>query len=225
MFLRRPLTYAAVTLTAWGLLFVIGVLAQAVDLPDGITPTLTDPGFLFFVLSEGIIVHIAIEDIRSHSVRIHEAVWRGVVRFVPLLLMTIIVVIGFFVGWVLLIVPSMMLMSAWCVGGPVCVFERLGPWKSLNRSRYLTRGFRWKLFALLLLSGLSSLAFSLLCRTGLFYVMQLDVEYAEPLFIIMSGGQSIVLASFGAIGSAVAYHDLRAVKEGVDVESIASVFD
>ena len=35
----------------------------------------------------------------------------------------------------------------------------------------------------------------------------------------------VVVGAFGAVLSAVVYHDLRVSKEGVDIDTIASVFD
>src|SRR5258708_17090641 len=52
----------------------------------------------------------------------------------------------------LFIVPGLILYMMWSVATPACVVERLGPFRSMARSRALTKGHRWKIFGLLLLT-------------------------------------------------------------------------
>ena len=50
----------------------------------------------------------------------------------------------------LLVIPALILYVMWFVAIPVCVVEQLGPFRSLGRSRQLTKGHRWKILGLLL---------------------------------------------------------------------------
>ena len=82
----------------------------------------------------------------------------------------------------------------------------------------MTKSHRWKLFGLALLLIIPSLGSSLI-ELGLAAV-------AGPIVGLI--GRLIwreILAAFAAVVVAVTYHDLRVVKEGVDIEQIAVVFD
>ena len=105
------------------------------------------------------------------------------------------------------------------VAVPVCVVERPGVATSMSRSWNLTKGFRWKIFALQLLFFL----FQLLVGAVLGGVGGLVVS-AELLPLLLIIIQAIVV-SLSAVVSAVGYHDLRRAVEGIDTEQLAAVFD
>jgi hypothetical protein len=116
------------------------------------------------------------------------------------------------------IIPGLIFYTTLFVGLPPCVVERLGPWTSLRRSRDLTKGYRWKLFAFALLLLVADLGGSAIA-SGL-------GALAGPMAGL--GGQLIwtgIWASFSAIVIAVTYYDLRVIKEGVVIDQIAAVFD
>ncbi|HMI19035.1 MAG TPA: hypothetical protein VK533_05775 [Sphingomonas sp.] len=62
---------------------------------------------------------------------------------------------GFILGFVLLVVPGIMLLTMWAVVGPVLVAERTGLFETFSRSRALTRNTRWRIFLLLLVAGIA----------------------------------------------------------------------
>ena len=49
-----------------------------------------------------------------------------------------------------LIVPAFIAATMIFVATPVCVVERLGPFKSLRRSAALTKGCRWRVFGMMI---------------------------------------------------------------------------
>jgi hypothetical protein len=59
--------------------------------------------------------------------------------------------IGVIIGFVLLIVPGIILMLMWALAIPVAVLEDAGLGDALSRSRYLTKDHRWRVFAIFLL--------------------------------------------------------------------------
>jgi len=120
----------------------------------------------------------------------------------------------------LLVIPGAIAMVMLWVAVPVAVTERCGPVKSLGRSRQLTKGNRWRIFGIILVV--------ILIQFGLSIVNELILGAA-------AGGGSLVASAIGlligiffallfAVISAVGYHDLRAAKEGADIEQIAAVF-
>ena len=104
------------------------------------------------------------------------------------------------------------------VAMPVCIVERLGPVKSLGRSSMLTKGHRWKVFGLWLV---------IMLVTAVGAGMLGGIGYATGPIVggLLKLIWGALAGAFNAIMVVVAYHDLRVVKEGVDTDHIASVFD
>jgi hypothetical protein len=170
-------------------------------------------------LTTAIILHAAFQHMRGRPIRLVESISCGLSRFLMLLGVMLLYGLGVILGLLLLIVPGIMLMVMWYVAVPVCVVENAGADQGLRRSAALTKGLRWKVFALLLLfyvlnvAGGESLAS--VARTWGTYWVQIATE------VVWQGLSN----GFGSVLIAVAYYYLRVAKEGVDVDQIAAVFD
>jgi hypothetical protein len=66
-----------------------------------------------------------------------------------LILVGIVTGIGIAIGFVLIIVPGLILITIWSVVAPVVVLERPGGLKPLGRSRELVRGNGWQVFGVI----------------------------------------------------------------------------
>ena len=64
------------------------------------------------------------------------------------------------IGFVLLIVPGLFLLTIWALVAPVVVIERKGVMASLERSRELVRGHGWQVFAVIVVLLLLNLVLS-----------------------------------------------------------------
>ena len=170
-------------------------------------------------LAVAINLHAAFQSMRGRPVSLGESVAGGLSRFLPLLGVMILFTLGATLGFLLLIVPGIILMVMWYVAVPACVLERTGPARSLGRSRELTKGYRWKIFGLILLvyvlSIIGSVLGSLLVNTAA------GMWGAAIVQLIWQG----LAAGFGTVMIAVVYYYLRVAKEGIDVDQIAAVFD
>jgi hypothetical protein len=69
----------------------------------------------------------------------------------PLLAVSIIAGIGIGIGFVLLIVPGLILLTFWSVVAPVTVLERPGVFSAFGRSWRLVRGYAWPVFGTIVL--------------------------------------------------------------------------
>lgn len=110
---------------------------------------------LFWALSilyQGMVVEL-VQDVldgrRDHSVgqllRSVEPV------FWPLVGVSILFGIGVGIGFVLLIIPGVILLVIWSVVAPVTVLERPGVFAAFRRSRELVRGNGWNVFGVIML--------------------------------------------------------------------------
>ncbi|MBC2666165.1 hypothetical protein H7F51_11615 [Novosphingobium flavum] len=75
----------------------------------------------------------------------------GIYKALPVFALMLLWALGVWVGMILLIVPGLILMTMWSVSLPSLVSGDSGVIGSFGRSRELTKGSRWKIFALILL--------------------------------------------------------------------------
>jgi hypothetical protein len=66
-----------------------------------------------------------------------------------LILVGIVAAIGIVIGFVLIIIPGLILITIWAVAAPVVVLERPGVFAALGRSRELVRGNGWQVFGVI----------------------------------------------------------------------------
>jgi hypothetical protein len=119
----------------------------------------------------------------------------------------------------LLVVPGVIYASMIFVALPACVIERLRPMGSLRRSRELTKGYRWSMFAMLIFIGVVA---AMLSAGALLAATLIAGPFVGA---VANFAGDVLVGAFAAVLYAVVYRDLRAEKEGVDVEQLASVFD
>jgi hypothetical protein len=161
---------------------------------------------LFWALSvvyQGMVVEL-VQDIqdgrRDHSVL-------GLIRsvepvFWQLAAVSILFGIGLAIGFVLLIIPGLILMVIWSVVAPVTVLERPGVFAAFGRSRELVRGNGWNVFAVIVLVFLAVAVVSFgvaLAASSLGSVGQAFVQWAL----------NSALAPVTALSASVLYFALR----------------
>jgi hypothetical protein len=176
-------------------------------------------GIILYTLAQAIVLYGAFQDMRGRPVSLSESLQVGLQRFFPIVGLAIVMGIMVMLGFILLIVPGLILLTMWFVSTPACVVERLGPMRSLGRSSELTKGHRWKIFGLMLVLLLISMVVTPLIEFGFAAVG------GTMLVLIASLLWNGVWGAFYAISVVVTYHDLRVAKEGIDIEQIAAVFD
>jgi uncharacterized membrane protein len=137
----------------------------------------------------------------------------------------LVVSILFFVGFFLLLAPGVMAFCLTYVAVPICVVERPGIVAAIRRSMSLTKGYRWQIFGLFAVSFIASVFVSFGGRallSGGF--SRTTLQFTLPIMVFDYVWTSLYTA-FASILATVVYHQLRIVKEGMDVETIAGVFD
>jgi hypothetical protein len=170
-------------------------------------------------LSEAVVLYGAFEDMRGRPVNLLESVRIGLRRFFPVLGVAIGVPILTGLAAFMLVVPAFIVLSMLFVAMPACVVERLGPLKSMGRSAQLTKGHRWGIFGLWIVTTVAG------------GIVQSALEGLSnyvggaPLRLVVLLAWGALVGAFYAILVVVAYHDLRVAKEGVDTSQIAAVFD
>lgn len=169
-------------------------------------------------LSQAIVLFGAFEDMRGRPVDVIASLKVGLARFFPVVGVALLVGLLTALAAILLVFPAFIVMSMLFVAMPVCIVERLGPVKSLGRSSALTKGHRWKVFGLWLV-------IMLITAVGSGMLGGISVATGPIVGGLLKLIWGALAGAFNAIMVVVAYHDLRVVKEGVDTDRIASVFD
>lgn len=115
--------------------------------------------------------------------------WR---RLWPALGSGVMAMAGIFLGLVLFIVPGVILMVRWWVWVPACLVEGQGAGAALSRSAVLTKGRRWVVFLLLLVTvlvagALNQLADALIAvETGLAILSVLIYGFTTTFWSVLS---------------------------------------
>ena len=170
-------------------------------------------------IAAGFIVHGTLCELQGRPVGLREVFRRGLAALKPVALLALTETLAVLIGFVVLVVPGLILGVWFWVAVPVTVIERRGVMASLVRSRDLTAGSRWPIFVLLVLS--------LATTVGFVYGLTIVVDYRTAFWRSLAtelGGGSLLVA-FWAVVSAVSYFDLKRIKEGAGSDEMAGVFD
>jgi hypothetical protein len=119
-----------------------------------------------------------------------------------LILVGIVAAIGIVIGFVLIIVPGLILITIWSVAAPVVVLERPGVFAALSRSRELVRGNGWQVFGVI---------FVLYFLVGVFsLIIEGAAESAgSGAGIVVRVIVGVLTAPLSALAASVLYFELR----------------
>jgi len=172
------------------------------------------------------IISGAASDLNGRPVSVGESLRIGLRAFLPLIGLSILLGLALAFGFMLLIVPGVLMWLAWCVAVPAYVVEQPGVFASFERSADLTRGNRLRIFALGCVFVVAAIVISIvlgivggilgMVTAGLFVFV--NAAIISPII-------SAALAALASTLSAVLYMELRRVREGVGPQGLAAIFD
>ena len=172
-------------------------------------------------IAAGALIYGVFQQLRGKTAGILDCMRAGLARMWPVLGVGLLVGLFVAIGFILLIVPGIILYCRYWVAIPVAVVERPGVGASLSRSALLTQGHKGGVFLILLLLGIIHIVSDVLIEQS---ILGDSIETISPyLWAVL--GTNIGLGSIGAVMQAVGYHDLRAAKEGIGIEELTKVFE
>jgi len=185
-------------------------------------------GVLSLVL-QGTLVSGAISSLNGNRIDLNAMLSRGASAALPLFGLAILEGLGIGLGFLLLIVPGLILATLWSVAAPALVVERTGVFDAFSRSSDLTRGRRWPVFGLLVVYAILTWIVSAISGAILFAVgggLAAITAGSLPLFstALFSGIVATVFGALSASGVASLYYELRFTKEGVAPQAVLDTF-
>ncbi len=207
-------------------------LAEA--FPAAPTDATVGPFFLGLVLSllvtlvtsallQGILLRSAILHLGGRPADIGGSITATLGLVLPIIGLSILLGIAVVFGFMLLIVPGVILYCMFAVAVPVLVNERKGVFDSIGRSVQLTSGSRLMIFALavilLILYWVINAVFGLFGGAS----AMLMGEGAAALALLAALGGAVTSSISAAVYSAL-YVELLTVKEGATTDGLAQVF-
>jgi len=227
----------AVTFLALAALLMAPMLLATIYSAANVTPGPSSQLYVMVVVSgvlgmicayvlQASLVEGTVADLNGQRAGFSQCLSTGIRNVVPIIIIAILAYLGMALGIILLIVPGIMLAVSWAVVMPVRVIEQTSIGESFGRSRDLTKGFRWRIFWLLLIYVVlsSALQFGLRPLFGVAMLAQSVSALGYP-YLLLSWAVNVVLSSVLAVGVASTYYELRLVKEGIGAQQLAAAFD
>lgn len=179
---------------------------------------------------QGALVYATVQDMNGQKPDIGECLATGLRSFLPLLGLSILLGIAVVFGWVLFLVPGIMMLCAWCVAVPALVADRTGVMGAFSRSAQLTRGNRWRILGLgvivVIISMVISMVIGAVALALTFGAGALNpvALMTSPARIVGNALMSALSSALTSTGVAVLYVELRRVREGSGAEWLAEIF-
>ncbi len=171
-----------------------------------------------------VVVFGTVQDLRGQRASLGACISRGVTLVFPIFAVILLQAILIGIGLIALIIPGLIIMTVLWVAIPAAVIERPGVIASLGRSATLTKGARWPIFGILFLVAIAAIAIGWVLEKTLIPVPLYSVDGLTN-FLLVSWVVDALFSAFTAILAAVGYYHLRMQKEGVEIETLAAVFD
>jgi hypothetical protein len=166
-------------------------------------------------LAFGVLQHL-----RRRSVSTRECVTVGLSVMIPVIVVALLQFLAVMAGTMLCLIPGIVAAVVFAVAVPAAVEEKVGPIKAMQRSLVLTRDFRWGVFGILLV--LFFINFVLGVLIGITIGVSPGSLFVSQVLTML---YQIVASGIAATAGAFMYYRLRCIKESVDIDNLASVFD
>ena len=173
-------------------------------------------------------IHGYVRSAYQRPVDLRECFMAGLAKMFPMLLLLILWWLAIGLGWMLLIIPALILISMWSVAMPVLVSENLSVTQSFGRSRELTRGHRMAIFGVLVMvvvvlyAGLIIVGGVAASRVN--FVQMAFTAQSNPFVVIALGLAGWVMGMFVAALLSALYIELVQAKGSAPTGHLSEVF-
>ncbi|GLQ21259.1 hypothetical protein ACFFUB_06150 [Algimonas porphyrae] len=112
--------------------------------------------YLIFLgcLYYGFCMDVAYRTLIGYPVGLKDSMWRALPHAFPLMVIAFLFWTGFFLGYLALLVPALILTAGWAIPGPAYMFGGAPILGSFGESWRLTRGYKWWVWLINFVVGL-----------------------------------------------------------------------
>jgi hypothetical protein len=204
------------------LIYVLGGRAMLAD--QGVMRWVGSADVAAGSLAAAMLAHGVVTELRGQPLDLGESLRVGLRSLATSLAVGLTVALLVGLGNFAYYIPGMFAQTVFLLAVPAAVIEHTGFTYAFARSWKLTAGHRWSIFGAIFLIGLVTLAVgggaALAYRHGRAWTPELRANV-----IYLMAGAGMLLGAWMAVLANVAFHDLRRLKEGVDVSSLTRVFE
>jgi uncharacterized membrane protein len=186
---------------------------------------------VFAMLTQGALVRATAAHAEGRRASFAESVMAGMTMIVPLFLLSLVIGFGVSLASIFFLIPGIILYVMWSVASPALVEERFGVSSAISRSNYLTKGARWRVFAIQLImvamiylvAGAVALIASAVYG-GFANFMAASANGRPIWYLALDTLSQTVTAAVWATTQAALYLELRDWKDGPQTDTLAEVF-
>lgn len=211
--------FALVTLAVNAPVLVLVALASESPLADSAARLLSAFAHLIVV---GALTHGVLRGLKGAPAPLGALFSVGFSRLRRVLVTSLLLALLVGLGLALLVIPGFLALCAFSVSIPAVVVEPIAPSAALTRSGALTDGHLWQMLAVGAIVAAAMMGIAVASAVA---VVLLASVLPQPLPALLGQVLAALAAPLGACASAVAYHDLRLEKDGVDPATLVKVFE
>lgn len=184
-------------------------------------------GLVINALTQAALTRSTVAQSEGRKASLGECLAAGFAVILPLVGLSILLALGVAFGFLLLIVPGIILYLIWSVAVPALVEERRGVFGSFARSSDLTYGAKWKIFGVMLVV---LVVYWLASTIPVLAISSMDLTDAEGAFrmptgfIIANLAVGTLVNLFWGLVQASLYVELRDWKDGPATARLEEVF-
>ena len=225
IYFRNFVPFFAITFLAYSPLFALTLWAAYGDtsgLDESVVVMVVGLGgiaalMLAFPFATAALTFGVLQSLRDRHPGIGECLAVGIRMMITVIAVAVLQWFATLGGFLLLIIPGVIISVALSVAVPAAVEERPGAFKALRRSFELTKGNRWQIFGVFFCLGLIN---------ALLQALVWGATALSPTAgWIVDMLRSILYTGVSATAAALLYYQHRSVKESLYLNELASVFD
>lgn len=186
---------------------------------------LTSLGTMVFTqVAYAAIICGAVSYLSGDKMAIGRMITGGFSAVLPVIAVSIMVAVLTVLGYIVLIIPGIIISMMLAVAVPAVVAEKRGIVEALSRSADLTKGYRWGVLGTFIVVGIiTAIANWLVSFVQISVAAAVDDLELVLIFVLTVVTYGLTTALSGAATSAI-YVQLRECKEGTTADEIAEVF-
>ena len=193
-----PTRLAALAVASYG--FAPGTVHSHWAIIGTVIALMAVAGALMAMFGQGALIGTAIAQQQDRPSHVVDGIADALKRLPILFVVTLLYMLGILFGALFLIVPGVIAAMMWSVTGPVAVAERTGIIATFRRSGELTHNSLWRIFLLMVVSGLITGILSWIAgRLGLLFLdtSASDLTYdIHPAFFLFQSLIETLTAAF-----------------------------